>query len=243
VRTPSTGGIPAAILRRLRSVRYGIADVLYVVGDGLRGLGRFLVRLPRAVGSGASRFWGSLSAVARRRLAAAVGVAVVLIAVFALAVPNLPCSFPGGDDCAPGDDAEQLVPADALAYVHVNLDPDTNQYATLTKLVDRVPLFGGQVAARAAALIPGPGGAAVDFETDIRPWFGGEAAFAVLPGAGGGATSVDVLEVADADGAAAFATQLAGSRTPPLHRRRRPRARRPTSRLPRRRAADRKSVV
>jgi len=212
VPTPSTGGIPAAILRRLRSVRYGIADVLYVVGDGLRGLGRFLARLPRALGSGASRFWGSLSAVARRRLAAAVGVAVVLIAVLALAVPNLPCSFPGGDDCAPGDDAEQLVPADALAYVHVNLDPTTDQYASLAKLFEQVPLLGGQVASRAAAAIPGPGGAAVDFETDIRPWFGGEAAFAVLPGAGGGATSIDALEVANAEGAAGFAAELAGAR-------------------------------
>jgi hypothetical protein len=193
-------------------VRYGIADVLYVIGDGLRGLGGFLVRLPRAVGSGATRFWGSLSVVARRRFVAAVGVAVVLIAILALAVPNLPCSFPGGDSCQPGDDAERLVPADALAYVHANLDPDTDQYATLATLVDRVPLFGGQVAARAAGLIPGPGGAAVDFDADIRPWFGGEAAFAVMPGSGGGATSVDLLEVADADAAAAFADRLAGSR-------------------------------
>ncbi len=193
-------------------MRYAVADVLYVIGRALRKAGRYALRLPQAIGSGSARFWGSLSAVARRRLAIAVGVAVALIAILALAVPNLPCSFPGGDACAPNDDAEQLVPADALAYVHADLDPESDQYATLTRLAGRAPLFGGQVAAGAAGLIPGPRGTTVNFDSDIRPWFGGEAAFAVLPGAGGGAARIDLLEVADADGATAFSQQLAGAR-------------------------------
>ena len=49
-------------------------------------------------------------------------------ASFGVAVPNLPCQLPGGDSCPPADDAAELVPGDALAYVHANLDPETEQY-------------------------------------------------------------------------------------------------------------------
>lgn len=212
MRTPSTGGIPAAIRRRLRSLRYAVADLFFVIGDWLRSAGRFLARLPRAVGRGFGRFWGSLSVIARRRLVAAIAVAVVIVAVLALAVPNLPCSFPGGDSCPPPDDAQGLVPSDALAYLHADLDRDSDQYRALTGLAGRVPLFRDQAVSRAVALIPGPRGAAIDFERDIEPWFGDEAAMAILPGSGSVADRVDLLGVADAEGASAFAASVAGPR-------------------------------
>lgn len=212
MRTPSTGGIPAAILRRLRSLRYAVADLFFVIGDWLRSAGRLGARLPRAAGRGLGRFWRSLSVIARRRLVAAIAVAVVIVAVLALAVPKLPCSFPGGDSCPPPDDAQNLVPSDALAYVHADLDRDGDQYRALTGLAARVPLFRDQAVSRAVGLIPGPRGAEIDFERDVQPWFGDEAALAILPGSGSVADRVDLLAVADADGATAFAASVAGPR-------------------------------
>ena len=149
-------------MRRLRSLRYALGDVFFVIGDRLRTAGRFLARVPRALARGFGRFWGSLSIIARRRLVAAIGVVVVIIAILALAVPNLPCSFPGGDSCPPPDDAEALVPSDALAYLHADLDPNSEQYKALTDLAGRVPLFSDQAVAAAAGLIQGPRGARFD---------------------------------------------------------------------------------
>ncbi len=187
--------------RRLKSIRYAIGDVLYVVG-------RALGRVPEALARGWRGFWGRLSVTDRKRLGAALAAAVALVALFAVAVPRLPCSFPGGDSCPPADEADDLVPADALAYVHADLDPGTDEYAAAAALAARVPVLGDQLVARAAALVPGVGGGGTQFDAEIRPWFGGEAAIAVLGGLGP-PQRVVLLEVSDSDGAAAFATDLA----------------------------------
>jgi len=209
VRKPSTGGIPAAIARVFKDVRYAVGDIAYVIGRFLARAGRLLIRIPVAAGHGIAGFWRSLSVIARRRLVAAVGVAVLLILLFSAVVPNLPCQFPGGDSCPPSDDAAELVPGDALAYVHANLDPDTDEYARAADIAAKLPVVGGQVVSRAQALIPAPAGSALDFDADIRPWFGGEAALAVLPGTGAVPQRVDLLEVEDSDGAAQYAGSLA----------------------------------
>ena len=109
---------------------------------------------------------------------------MLLLILFSAVVPNLPCQVPGGDRCPPGDDAAELVPGDALAYLHANLDPDTDEYAAASALAHRLPVFGGELAARATALIPSPSTGRLDFDADVRPWFGGEAAVAVLAGSG-----------------------------------------------------------
>ena len=209
MRKPSVGGIPAAIAKRLRGVRYAIADVFYVIGHALARAGRAVIRIPVSIGRGAAGFWHSLSVISRRRLVAAVVVAAGLLAFLAFAVPNLPCQFPGGDSCPPPDDAEELVPADALAYLHANLDPDTDQYEAAAELIGKLPIIGGQVADRSLALIPGPSRGSPDFDDDVRPWFGGEAAIAVVQGAGIVPERVDLLEVEDSQGAADYARSLA----------------------------------
>lgn len=209
VRKPSTGGIPAAIARALKGFRYAVGDIAYVVGRFLASAGRVLIRIPVAAGLAAAQFWRSLSLIARRRLVAALGAAVLLLIVFSAVVPNLPCQFPGGDSCPPSEDAAELVPGDALAYLHANLDPDTDEYEQAADVAAKLPVIGGQVVSRAAALIPAPAGSALDFEDDVRPWFGGEAAVAVLPGAGVAPERVDLLEAADSDGAGEYAGSLA----------------------------------
>jgi hypothetical protein len=206
---PTGGGIPAAIAKRLRSVRYAIGDVFFVIGRGLGRAGRAVIRFPVAIGHGVAEFWHSLSVIARRRLVAALVIAAALLAFFALAVPNLPCQFPGGDSCPPPDDAEELVPADALAYLHANLDPDTDEYRDAADLIANLPVLGGLAVDQGAGLIPSPGGTRLNFDDDIRPWFGGEAAIVVLPGTGLIPERVDLLEVEDSQAAADYTQSLA----------------------------------
>ncbi len=199
---PSTGGIPAAIRKGFKSFRYAVGDIVFVVGRFLLSIGRPLIRIPVSIGRGAAAFWRSLSVISRRRLVLALGVAAVVLLFVSAVVPRLPCEFPGGDSCPPADDAAELVPIDALAYLHANLDPDSDQYADAAELASKLPVLGGQAVDRALGSLPSPGGAKLDFDHDVRPWFGGEAAIAVLPAAGGGRPQlVDLLEVENADAA------------------------------------------
>ena len=101
VRQPSAEGIRAAITRRLNSVRYAVGDVFYVIGRFLLSAGRLLIRVLVAIRRGAARFWGSLSVIARRRLIAALGVAVLLVILFSAVVPNLPCQLPAATAARP----------------------------------------------------------------------------------------------------------------------------------------------
>lgn len=187
---------------RLKSARYAVADLAYLVG-------RALARIPRAIGRAAGGFWGGLTVVERRRLVAAVGVAVGALLFLAVLVPNLPCSFPGGDSCPPDDDAAALVPADALAYLHANVDPDTEEFELLVDRGDATPVLSEQIASRALELVPGLAGTPGQFDSEVRPWFGGELAMAVLSGARA-PEQVFLLEAADADGAREYASGLAG---------------------------------
>ncbi len=146
--------------------------------------------------------------IARRRLVAAVGAAALLLVLFSAVVPNLPCEFPGGDSCPPDDDATALVPADALAYVHANLDPETEQFEAARELRDDLPLLGGQIADRALALLGTGRGEPIDL-SDVSAWFGGEVAVAALGVFGPLPERVVLLEVTDSDAAAEFAAARA----------------------------------
>jgi hypothetical protein len=172
--------------------------------------GRVAGRVPVAIGRGSREFWFDLSVHTRLRLALVLGVVVALTLVWLVAVPALPCQAPGGDRCPPADDAIHLVPEDALAYVHLNVDPDTEQYEDAAKVFERVPGITKQASVLVLSRLPGPGGAPPRFERDIQPWFGGEAALALVP-AGGGALGVQVqlLEASDDSGAREFADSIA----------------------------------
>ena len=131
---------------------------------------------------------------------------------FGLAVPNLPCQVPGGDSCPPDDDAEQLVPDAALAYLHANLDPETEQYELAAEIAGRVPVFSGQIAVRALAQVPGAGGGPARLRAR-HP--------ALVRRRGRGrrdrrcrrrAEQVELFEVSDAEGATEFATAIAAGR-------------------------------
>jgi hypothetical protein len=98
VRKPSAGGVPAAISKRLRAIRERGGDLAREIGRLAAAGGRLLAGIPVAAGRGIAGFWRSLSAIARRRLAAAVGVAALLVIFFSAVVPHLPCQVPGGGE-------------------------------------------------------------------------------------------------------------------------------------------------
>src|SRR5204863_1968973 len=114
-----------------------------------------------------------------RRLGVAAGVLGVIALIWLLAVPALPCQAPGGDVCPPGDDAIGLVPDDALAYVHLNLDRGSEQFSKAEDIASQIPALVQQGVGRLVARLPAPGGGVADFDRDIEPWFGDEAALAI----------------------------------------------------------------
>ena len=120
--------ILAAISARFLSVRYFLGDLLFLVNRPFRGIGGSL-----------SSSWYSISPQWRLRTIVAVGAVTAIALVAFVLVPNLPCAAPGGDECAPDDDAIALVPADALVYVHVNIDAGAEQAQEAATVAERTP--------------------------------------------------------------------------------------------------------
>ena len=195
--------VAAAISARLRSVRYFLADLLFLLSRPFRGVGQRL-----------SSAWGSISPAWRLRGAAALGtIAVVALLAFVI-VPNLPCGVPGGEECAPDDEAMALVPADSLAYVHVNIDAGTEQAESAATVAGRTPLLAEQVLAQALPFFLGGAGEPPSFSEDIEPWFGGEIAVAVVPGEAG-TQQVQMLEVEDTKGARKYESSIGAGEPEP----------------------------
>ena len=86
-------------------------------------------------------------------------------------------------DAAPADGAVKLVPPDALVYAHLSTSEGRTQDARLLALAGRFSTVRERVPALGAALTPGA--ANLDFERDVRPWLGEEAAVALLAGGAG----------------------------------------------------------
>jgi hypothetical protein len=149
---------------------------------------------------------------------AVLGAAILTAVLVLLLVPSLPCSFPGGDDCGPADEAAEIVPGNSLAYVHVDLDPDSEQFQDAADVTNDLPLISRQIEARLLSVLAGPSGAVPDYEDDLKPWFGGEIAIALLP-SGRAAQQVQLLEVSDEARAKRYADSLgAGApNTTPYH--------------------------
>lgn len=192
---PPPTGLLYAIRRRARRVWYRIQDAAIAAK-----------RIPAWIGSKLHDVWFELSLRVRRRVMLGAAVVVAVAAFVLLAVPALPCQFPGGDRCPPPDDAMALVPADAVLYLHANTDPETEQYARADAFASELPTIAHQVVAR----LPGAAGAGIEYDKDVRPWLGGEAAVALMPGDGKALDQALLLEVGDADGAQRFVDELIG---------------------------------
>ena len=156
-------------------------------------------------------WWLSLNVYVRRRIA--VGGALLAL-VAALAALVIAIAAPGGSSGPPPDDAIGLVPAEALAYLHLYLEPGTGQYEDASEVAGRLPALRDLAVMAMLGQLPGPGGGAPDFERDIRPWFGGQASLALLPARGPAAREVELLQAADARAARAY---VARSLAAPTH--------------------------
>lgn len=184
-----------------RSGLRGRLRALRDYGPGSGSFGAWLRSLRRR----ATSAWGGVEATNRHRIAAALIVAAAVLLFWLVLLPAAPCGFPGGDDCPPGDDAIGLVPEDALAYAHLDVDPDSDQFAAAAGIAERVPLL----ARIAVDSLGGIAGVDVDFERDVEPWAGGEVALAALP-AGLRGERVLMIEAEDTGAADAFASGLLG---------------------------------
>jgi hypothetical protein len=118
--------------------------------------------------------------------------AAVMVAGIAVAVAVL-----GGGDDAPATGSAQLVPANALLYVHLSTDGSRSAVRQALIVARRLPSYPGVAAgveSRLDALVgdSAPGGWAA-----IRPWLGREAAFAALNTSSTTAGSLIVLDVSN----------------------------------------------
>jgi Protein of unknown function (DUF3352) len=149
--------------------------------------------------------WERIELANRHRIAAGLIVAAVALVVWVVLVPIAPCGLPGGERCAPDDDAIALVPEDALAYVHLDVDPESEQFAAAADIGSRVPLLSGLAVDAVSAIA----GVDVDYARQIEPWAGGEVALAALP-VGISGQQVVMIEADDTDAAGRFAAGLLG---------------------------------
>lgn len=140
--------------------------------------------------------------VRRRRLLALAALGVVL----ALASAGL-LVLRGSGQPPPATGAARLVPADALAYVHLSTDPSRPAVQAAGRVARRFPdypLLYAAIMNRLGATLGG-GASTFNFGRDVRPWLGQEAALAMV-GSSGAVQTVLVLDVRDRARARAFLT-------------------------------------
>lgn len=144
--------------------------------------------------------------------------ALLLVALVALIVGVAVAASGGGGGsaggAAPATGAATIVPADALAYVHLSTDasrPGVKRALALAARFPDYPLLAAGLDARLAALAPS-GGGGISFARDIRPWLGKEAALALLDTGTSTAAPLIVLDVADRAGAQAFLSRIGAVR-------------------------------
>jgi hypothetical protein len=113
------------------------------------------------------------------------------------------------------DRTASLVPADAIAYANVYLQPSTSQQMRLGALIGRLPGFedtstmDAKIDEITQNLLSSAG---VDYRADIRPWLGNQASIALLPGTEEGAQPIPVAFLAttqEAEARAALARATA----------------------------------
>lgn len=162
------------------------------------------IRLPQPVRE--PRHGGPSARTTRRRrllaLATAIAAVVVTVAVVLVTAQSEP---------PPATGAAKLVPGDALLYLHLSTDrsrPAVQRALALVRRLPGGPLLSAAATGRLAAVLTGSAGTGVDSATQVRPWLGKEAAFALLDTRGSTAGSLIVLDVRNRAKASAF---LAGA--------------------------------
>ena len=142
----------------------------------------------------------------RRRVALGLVVVAALCVLAFVPIPGVPCDVSPAKTCVPADDAVELVPANADAYLHFNLDRDSSQYSTAQDVLGRLP-HAGQIEQglfEASGIAPG-----VDLRSDLGDWIGDEAAFATL---GPKERPLALYAIGEPGGAKSFESRLGGGK-------------------------------
>jgi hypothetical protein len=114
----------------------------------------------------------------------------------------------GEGEGAPLDHAARLVPANAVLYLHVTIDRDSEQWKNAGALLPKSPLL---VRLRDRLLEQlAPRGKGLNFERDVFPWLGREASVALLPSGRSTARSLILLQVTDRELARSFLSRAKG---------------------------------
>lgn len=134
------------------------------------------------------------------------GLALILGALGAVVAAAL-IAFGSSGVEPPATGAAELVPGNALLYVHVSTDSSRPAVRQALGVSDRLPasaLLFGAVTSRLEAILAGSASTGISFGNDVRPWLGKEAALAVLDTPGRNAGSLIVLDVRSRAVAARF---------------------------------------
>jgi hypothetical protein len=126
--------------------------------------------------------------------------AAILAAVVAGAIALAIILSLGSGEPPPATGAAEIVPANALLYLHVSTDssrPAVRRALTLGHHMAAAGVLMAGASERVDAMLSGTDGAAVNYRADVRPWLGREAALAVLDTPGSSAGSLLVLDVRD----------------------------------------------
>lgn len=137
----------------------------------------------------------------RRALAGLLALLVAAVVAFV--------ALRGGDDAPPAADAAGLVPASALAYLHVSTDGDRDAVRRGLALLRRLGAEDG-ASRQLSTLLSAREGQPVDFARDVAPWLGDEAALAITGGRGTTAGSLLLLAIADEPKARDFLSRNGG---------------------------------
>ena len=206
---PAAAPTKPAKRRRGSDLWFRVSTRFRAVGYWLREKGQQAGRLGGAVAGWIADLWLQRSPGGRRRIAAVAGV-LVLYAFLKLApISAIPCQVSAVRECAPPDDAIELVPADALLYAHLTLDEDSTQFERAADAFERLSDLRTILAAELPGAVPAPSGAALDVEADVLPWADRELAIALLPGGQGSANPVLIAGVADRERADEFLAKIA----------------------------------
>jgi hypothetical protein len=135
------------------------------------------------------------------RIAFATGLIIGFLAVVALVESN-------DHKAAQTDHSADLVPATALAYLHAEVDPGSDQWKNAETLLRRLPRLA-RLRDRALRGLTARG-ARLNLERQVYPWLGDEAALALLAGPGREARSLILLEVSDSPLARDFLARAVG---------------------------------
>lgn len=143
----------------------------------------------------------SADAAGRRRLAAAG--ALALLVALAVVVALLVRGGSSGEPIA--ERAAELVPADALVYVHLSTDGERAPVRDALKLAEGFPSWrAARDAILARLVVAGEDDGPIDAEAEVGAWLGDEMALALLDVPSGTAQSLVLLAVDDEEAARAF---------------------------------------